>query len=415
MDKFFIIGNKNLNGKVFISGSKNAALPILFMSILTKETIKIKNVPNLTDINIALKLLKYLGATIKNEKILFINSDSINNFSPPLYLIKKIRASIWLLAPLLARFGKAKIFFPGGCKIGKRPIDLHINNLIKLGAKIHVKNNCINASIKGRFKGKYILMKKISVGATITIIAAATLAEGTTIIENAAKEPEIVDIANFLNKLGAKIIGAGSNKIFIKGVLKLRGGRHRIIPDRIETGTFLVAAAASKGNITCYNTEPKHLQSVLIKLIEAGAKIRTGKDWIQLDMKKRPNSVNLCTAPYPGFPTDMQAQFALLNTISKGIGSITDNIFENRFHYVSELINMGAKIKIQKNTIMCYGIPILSSANVVCMDLRASATLVLAGCISTGTTIVNNIQHLIRGYESFHIKLNRLGADIKII
>ncbi|QCI17986.1 UDP-N-acetylglucosamine 1-carboxyvinyltransferase [Buchnera aphidicola (Acyrthosiphon lactucae)] len=416
MNKLRVEGNKNLNGNVIISGSKNAALPILFMTILTEEKIKISNVPNLTDINIALKLLVYLGVKIKYKKILCIDASSINIFHAPYHLIKKIRASIWILGPLLARFGKAKIFLPGGCKIGRRPIDLHLNGLIQLGAKIDLKDNCIDAYVKGRLQGKYILMEKISVGATITIMSAATLAQGYTVIDNAACEPEIVDIAKFLNSLGANIIGAGSKKIYIKGVIKLTGGVHQVIPDRIETGTFLVAAAISQGHIICHKTEPKHLKSVLIKLNEAGAKIETGKDWIKLDMRgKRPKALNIFTAPYPGFPTDMQAQFALLNTISKGIGTITETIFENRFIYASELINMGAKIEIQKNTIICYGIPKLISSNVFCSDLRASATLILAGCIAAGLTIVNHTYHLIRGYESFPNKLNKLGADIKII
>ncbi|ANZ22803.1 UDP-N-acetylglucosamine 1-carboxyvinyltransferase [Buchnera aphidicola (Diuraphis noxia)] len=416
MDKFFIKGNKNLNGHVTISGSKNAALPILFMSILTKKIIKINNIPNVIDVDIVIKILKNLGAKIKQKKILYIDPSSINNFSPPYNLIKKIRASIWVLAPLLTRFGKAKIFLPGGCNIGTRPIDLHIHSLIKLGAKIHLEDNCIYASITGRFKGKYIFMEKISVGATITIMSAATLAQGLTIIDNAAQEPEIVDIANFLNTLGANITGAGSKKILIKGVLKLKGGTHRIIPDRIETGTFLVAAAISKGNIVCHQTEPKHLKSVLKKLSRSGANIYIGKDWIKLDMRgKQPRSLNICTGPYPGFPTDMQTQFALLNTISKGVGSITDTIFKNRFKYVAELIKMGAKIKINENTITCYETPILSSSNVFCTDLRTAATLVLAACIAQGITIVNHTHHLIRGYESFHKKLNKLGADIKIV
>jgi len=416
MDKLYIKGNKTLNGSVVISGSKNAALPILFMTILSEEKIKISNIPNLTDINTALKLLVYLGVKIKYEKILCIDASGINVFSAPHYLIKKIRASIWILGPLLARFGQAKIFLPGGCKIGSRPVDLHLNGLIQLGATVNLKNECIEASIKGRLQGKYILMKKISVGATITIMSAATLAQGLTIIDNAACEPEIIDIAKFLNTLGAKIVGAGSNKIFINGVLKLTGGTHRIIPDRIETGTFLVAAAISQGNITCHKTEPKHLKSVLMKLTESGAKITTGKDWIKLDMhQKRPKSLNICTSPYPGFPTDMQAQFGLLNIISKGIGTITETIFDNRFIYTSELINMGAQIKITKNTITSYGIPKLMASNVFCNDLRGSATLILAGCIAVGVTVVNQAYHLIRGYESFTSKLNKLGADIKII
>ncbi|CAL4326444.1 UDP-N-acetylglucosamine 1-carboxyvinyltransferase [Buchnera aphidicola] len=416
MNKLCIEGDKKLNGSVTISGSKNAALPILFMTILTEEKIKISNVPNLTDINIALQLLVYLGAKVNYKKILSIDTSFINIFSAPYDLIKKIRGSIWILAPLLARFGQAKIFLPGGCKIGSRPIDLHLNGLIKLGATIDLKDNCINAFVKGRLQGKHILMEKISVGATITIMSAATLAQGLTVIENAAREPEIIDIANFLNTLGANIIGAGSNKIFIKGVSKLTGGHHQIIPDRIETGTFLVAAAVSRGCITCHKTEPKHLKSVLIKLTEAGAHIQTGKDWIKLDMReKQPKALNICTLPYPGFPTDMQTQFALLNTIAKGIGTITETIFENRFIYISELINMGAKIKIKHNSIVSNGIPQLCSSNVFCTDLRAAATLVLAGCIAIGITIVNQTYHLVRGYESFPSKLNKLGANIKII
>lgn len=415
MNKLYVEGNKSLNGNVIISGSKNAALPILFMTILTEEKIKITNLPKLTDIDIALQLLMFLGAKITYEKTLCIDTSYINIHCPPYDLIKKIRASVWMLAPLLARFGQAKIFLPGGCKIGSRPINLHLEGLIKLGAKIVLRNHCIYASVKGRLQGEYIFMNQISVGATITIMSAATLAKGLTIIENAACEPEIIDVAKFLNNLGANIIGAGSSKIFIKGVLKLHGGNHKIIPDRIETGTFLIGAAASQGSIICYKTEPTHLKSVLLKLTEAGAKIQTGKNWIKLDMhKKRPKSINICTSPYPGLPTDMQAQFALLNTISKGISIITETIFENRFIYVSELINMGAKITIKNNTIICYGVPKLLSANVFSTDLRASATLVLAGCIASGLTVVNQTHHLLRGYESFAKKLNKLGADIKI-
>ncbi|QCI21677.1 UDP-N-acetylglucosamine 1-carboxyvinyltransferase [Buchnera aphidicola (Hyadaphis tataricae)] len=416
MTKLYVTGNKNLNGHVIISGSKNAALPIIFMSILTDKAISIKNVPDLKDINIALRILICLGARVTFEKVLYIDPSLINNFSAPYHLIKEIRASIWILAPLLTRFGKAKIFFPGGCNIGARPIDLHIKYLTQLGAKITIKNDCITASIKGRFKGQYVLMEKISVGATITLISAAVLAEGLTIIDNAAQEPEIVDIAKFLNNLGANITGAGSNKIYVLGVSQLKGNEHKIIPDRIETGTFLVAAAISKGCIICHKTQPQHLEKVLIKLNESGAKISTGKNWIKLDMREtRPQSLNICTKPYPGFPTDMQAQFALLNVVAKGNGSITETIFESRFHYVTELIKMGARIKIQNSTIQCYEIQSLSCAQVFCSDLRASATLILAGCIASGITIVDKIDYLIRGYESFTKKLNQLGADIKMM
>ncbi|QNS02055.1 MAG: UDP-N-acetylglucosamine 1-carboxyvinyltransferase [Buchnera aphidicola (Pentalonia nigronervosa)] len=415
MNKLHVEGNKTLHGNVVISGSKNAALPILFMSILTRETIKITNVPKLTDVDVAIQLLICLGAKIKYEKTLYINTSSINIYTPPHNLIKKIRASIWILSPLLARFGQAKIFFPGGCKIGDRPINLHLNGLKKLGVKIVIKNHCITASISGKLKGNYIFMEKISVGATITVLSAAILAQGLTIIENAAREPEIIDIAQFLNKLGANITGAGSKKILIKGVSKLHGGEHRIIPDRIETGTFLIAAAASRGSVVCYNTEPKYLKSILLKLTEAGSKITIGKNWIKLDMtQQQPKSINIYTAPYPGLPTDMQTQFTLLNTISKGKSTITETIFENRFKYVPELIKMGAKIHIKDNTIICHGVANLVSANVYSTDLRASATLILAGCIASGTTIVNHVYHLFRGYDSFLKKLNQLGANIKM-
>lgn len=414
-NKLHIEGNKKLYGNVLISGSKNAALPILFMTILTKEKIKISNIPTLTDTKVAINLLKSLGAKILNKnKILYIDPSTINIFCPPHNLIKKIRASIWMLSPLLIRFGKAKIFFPGGCKIGCRPIDLHLKGLRKLGAQIVKENNYIIASIQTPLKGGYIYMEKISVGATITIMSAATLAIGLTIIDNAAKEPEIIDVAKFLNTLGANITGAGSNKIYIKGVLKLHGGYHKIIPDRIETGTFLIAATISQGLITCSNTEPKHLTYVLKKLSETGANIKIGKNWIKLDMQdKIPTSVNISTAPYPGFPTDMQPQFALLNSISQGKSVIIENIFENRFAYVKELIKMGAEITIKNNYIICRGVSRLLSENLYSTDLRSSATLILAGCIAKGMTIVNNIHHFQRGYESFVEKLNKLGANIQ--
>ncbi|CAL4324287.1 UDP-N-acetylglucosamine 1-carboxyvinyltransferase [Buchnera aphidicola] len=417
MNKLYIEGNKQLSGNVRISGSKNAALPILFMSILTKEKVQLTNVPKLTDIDTTIQLLKYLGAKIKNKKkILHIDTSLIKSNCPPYHLTKKIRASIWLLAPLLIRFGKAKIFLPGGCKIGSRPIDLHIKGLIELGANITLEDNYIFATIEKPLIGKNIYIQKVSVGATITIMGAAALSEGTTVIENAAREPEIIDIAKFLNTLGANIIGAGNNKIFIKGVSRLFGGTHKVIPDRIETGTFLIGAAISQGNVICHQTEPKFLKNVLIKLLESGAKINIGKNWIQLDMRgKKPKSINIATSPYPGFPTDLQPQFTLLNTISQSEGITTENIFENRFIYVSELIKMGAQIKIKKNSVICKGVSHLQSQNVFSTDLRGAATLVLAGCIASGITIVNNIYHFERGYELFSEKLNKLGANIKHI
>ncbi|ALD15324.1 UDP-N-acetylglucosamine 1-carboxyvinyltransferase [Buchnera aphidicola (Aphis glycines)] len=417
MNKLYIEGNKKLNGHVVISGSKNAALPILFMTILATEEIEIHNIPQVTDIKIAIKLLKYLGAKIKNKnKILYIDTSSMNIYNPPYHLTKKIRASIWMLSPLVTRFGKAKIFFPGGCDIGCRPIDLHLKGLVSLGVKIIKKDNYIIALADRPLQGKHIYIEKISVGATVTIMSAATLAKGLTIIENAAQEPEIVDVAKFLNTLGANITGAGSNKIYITGVSKLYGGYHKIIPDRIETGTFLIAAAISKGFIICNKTEPKYLTNVLKKLSESGANIKVGKNWIKLDMqKKMPKAVNISTSPYPGFPTDMQPQFTLLNSIAQGKSIIVENIFENRFVYTNELIRMGAKIKIKKNYIVCTGTSKLSSNNLFCHDLRGSATLILAGCIANGITVVNNIHHFKRGYESFMKKLNKLGANIKYI
>lgn len=414
MEKFCIKGPTKLSGKINISGSKNAALPIILSTLLTEKKVKIFNIPKLKDIDIAINLLKHLGAKILIKKsFLCIHAKKINSFYAPHNLVKVIRASIWILGPLLARCGKGKIFYPGGCKIGKRPINLHINGLEKLGAIIKIKKKYITAYVNGKLKGNYIVMKKVSVGATITIMISSTLAKGKTIIDNAACEPEIIDTANFLNTIGAKIKGAGTKKIFIEGVKKLKGGKYSIIPDRIEAGTFLVAAAISRGKIICYKIQPSILLSILKKLKEAGAEIKTGIDWISLNMHgKRPKSVTLTTSPYPGFPTDMQSQFTLLNMISKGTGIITENIFENRFMHVSELIKMGAKAKIKNNQIICWGIKQLIGTKVVATDLRTAASLVLAGCIAKGITLIDCIYHIDRGYEFFEKKLKSIGADI---
>ncbi|QJC29738.1 UDP-N-acetylglucosamine 1-carboxyvinyltransferase [Enterobacteriaceae endosymbiont of Plateumaris pusilla] len=416
MDKFIIKGPVKLKGQVIISGSKNAALPILFASLLIKEPIEIKNIPKLKDIDIAIKILIKLGVNIKKKKTLRIDSSSLLRYNPPSYLIKLIRASIWILGPLLTRLGKVNIAFPGGCSIGNRPIDLHINSLQILGAKINIKKNHIQGYIKKKFQGKIIRMKNVSVGATITIILAATLACSITIIENAAKEPEIKDLANFLNKMGANIQGVGTNKIIIKGVKKLKGGIYTIISDRIETGTFLVAAAICKSKILCKNTNPNDLNIVLQKLKKTGAEIKTGKNWCSINMHgQRPKSVNITTGPYPKFPTDMQSQFALLNLVSNGISIIKENIFENRFMYVPELIRMGANVILKNNMLKCKGVKSLSSAEVMATDLRSSVTLVLAGCIASGITIINNISHIDRGYENIENKLSNLGAHIQRI
>ncbi|QJC28405.1 UDP-N-acetylglucosamine 1-carboxyvinyltransferase [Enterobacteriaceae endosymbiont of Plateumaris braccata] len=416
MDKFIIKGPVKLKGKVTISGSKNAALPILFASLLIKDIVEIKNVPNLKDIDIAIKILIKLGVKIERKKSLIINAINILQCNPPSHLIKSIRASIWILSPLLKRTGKVNVSFPGGCSIGDRPIDLHINSLKILGANINVKKNYIKGYIKTNFKGNIICMKNISVGATITTIIAATLASNVTIIENAAKEPEIQDLANFLNTMGANIQGAGTNKIVIEGVKKLKGGVYTIISDRIETGTFLVAAAICKSKILCKNTNPNNLNIVLNKLKKTGAEIEIGKNWCSINMHgKRPKSVNIITGPYPNFPTDMQSQFALLNLISTGISTIKENIFKNRFMYVPELIRMGANIILKKNILKCKGIKSLSGSEVIATDLRASVSLVLAGCIASGITIINNISHIDRGYENIENKLSSLGANIKRI
>ncbi|QJC33492.1 UDP-N-acetylglucosamine 1-carboxyvinyltransferase [Enterobacteriaceae endosymbiont of Donacia clavipes] len=417
MDKFIIKGPVQLKGKVNISGSKNSALPILFASILIDEPVKIKNIPKLKDIDNAIKLLLHLGVKIKKGKSLIINANNLNNYyTIPKNLVKSIRASIWLISPILSRLGKIKISLPGGCSIGTRPIDLHIKNLKKLGARIYIKNNDIFAYINETFKGSHIIMEKNSVGATISIILAAIYAYKITIIDNAAKEPEIKDLANFLNTMGAKIRGAGTDQIIIEGILKLKGGVYKIISDRIETATFLIAAAISGGKILCKKTNPKNLDIVLKKLKYVGAKIRTGKNWCSLNMKNRkPKAIDIITGPYPNFPTDIQPQFTLLNLIALGKSKVTETIFENRFLYIPELIKMGANASLKKNQVICKGVKTLYSAKVIATDLRASISLVLAGCIASGKTIINNINYIDRGYETIEKKLTSLGAKIKRI
>ncbi|WWP02223.1 MAG: UDP-N-acetylglucosamine 1-carboxyvinyltransferase [Candidatus Dasytiphilus stammeri] len=418
MDKCYIEGPVKLIGEIKISGSKNGALPILLSTLLSAEPVEIDNVPQLKDIDAAIKLLTYLGVKIiRDNNKLFIDASQINRFYAPNNLFKPIRASIWVLASLLGRFGQGIISYPGGCAIGSRPINLHILGLEKLGAKISFEGNYIRASITDKLKGAHILMEQISVGATISIMCAATLARGNTIIVNAAREPEIVDTAHFLNTLGAKISGMGSNILQIEGVKKLRGGFYRVLPDRIETATFLVAAAISGGRVVCRHTQPNILGTVLSKLAEAGADIMIGEDWIKLDMHgKRPKSINIFTAPYPGFPTDMQAQFSVLNIIAKGSSIITETIFENRFMHIPELIRMGACIKLKSyNTMIFYGVKMLIGTKVMATDLRTAASLILAGCIAEGSTIIEDIYHIDRGYEQIEDKLKILGAKIKRI
>ncbi|URJ25137.1 UDP-N-acetylglucosamine 1-carboxyvinyltransferase [Candidatus Blochmannia ocreatus (nom. nud.)] len=416
MDRFYIHGPTPLSGEVIISGAKNAVLPILFATLLTEKPVEIINVPKLKDVDATIKLLRKFGAKVEYYcEVLFADTSNVKICCVPYDLVKSMRASIWALAPLIARFGQGKIWLPGGCSIGQRLVDLHVSGLKKMGAKVIVKEEHVIASVNGRLRGAHIIMDKVSVGATVTVMSAATLAEGITIIDNAAREPEIVDTANFLNMLGTNIIGAGSNRIIIEGVQKLGGGKYCVMPDRIETGTFLVAAAVSRKSVVCLRSRPDTLCVVLKKLRESGADIKTGKDWISLNMHgKRPRAINLRTAPYPGFPTDMQALFTLLNSVAEGTGKIVETIFENRFMHVPELVRMGAKVKIlDKNIIIFLGVNSLFGARVMATDLRASASLVLAGCIAQGLTVIDCIYHVDRGYDGFEKKLKNMGACIE--
>ncbi|MFD2178820.1 UDP-N-acetylglucosamine 1-carboxyvinyltransferase [Veronia pacifica] len=416
MQKFRVEGGGPIQGEVAISGAKNAALPILFAALLAEEPVEVANVPKLRDIDTTMELLSRLGAKVSRNGSVYVDASGVDNFCAPYDLVKTMRASIWALGPLVARFGEGQVSLPGGCAIGARPVDLHIHGLEQLGAKITLEEGYVKASVRGRLKGAHIVMDKVSVGATVTIMAAATLAEGTTVIENAAREPEIEDCAAFLNTLGAKISGAGSDSITIEGVERLGGGYHKVVADRIETGTFLVAAAVSGGKIICRNTSARLLESVLAKLEEAGAAVETGDDWISLDMTDRHlKAVNIRTAPHPGFPTDMQAQFSLLNLMAKGTGVITETIFENRFMHIPELQRMGAHAEIEGNTVICGDCDGLSGAQVMATDLRASASLVIAGAIAKGTTVVDRIYHIDRGYDRIEDKLRPLGVNIERI
>ncbi|MFB1077834.1 UDP-N-acetylglucosamine 1-carboxyvinyltransferase [Photobacterium damselae] len=416
MQKFRIQGGGPLCGEVAISGAKNAALPILFAALLAEEPVEVANVPKLRDIDTTMELLSRLGAKVSRNGSVHVDASGVNEYCAPYDLVKTMRASIWALGPLVARFGQGQVSLPGGCAIGARPVDLHITGLEQLGATITLEEGYVKAHVDGRLKGAHIVMDKVSVGATVTIMCAATLAEGQTTIENAAREPEIVDTADFLKAIGAKITGAGTDTIIIDGVERLGGGYHSVVPDRIETGTFLVAAAVSGGKIICRGTKASLMDAVLAKLEEAGAKVETGDDWISLDMTDRElKAVNIRTAPHPGFPTDMQAQFSLLNLMAKGTGIITETIFENRFMHIPELIRMGAHAEIEGNTVICGDTEGLSGAQVMATDLRASASLVIAGSIAKGETIVDRIYHIDRGYERIEDKFSALGMNIERI
>lgn len=417
MEKFRVHGPFTLSGTVDISGAKNAALPILFAAILAEKPVTLKNVPDLKDVDTTFKILRKLGVEVEkgNEKgVVHIDASNINNYVAPYELVKTMRASIWALAPLVARFQIGQVSLPGGCTIGARPVDMHISGLEKMGAQIELNEGYVKATSKGRLDGARIYMDKVSVGATLSIMMAGTLAKGTTVIENAAREPEIVDTADFLNAMGAKISGAGTDMITIEGVEHLGGCEHSVVPDRIETGTFLVAAAISGGHITCRGTKADTLDAVIEKLREAGMQVDVTEDTITLDsLGRRPSAVNIRTMPHPGFPTDMQAQFTLLNAVADGTSRITETIFENRFMHIPELNRMGAKCEVEGNTAICYGVDRLKSAEVMATDLRASISLVLAGCIANGETIVDRIYHIDRGYEHIEEKLRAIGARIE--
>lgn len=416
MDKFKIQGPCRLAGDVTISGAKNAALPILFGTLLCDEAVHLSNVPKLKDVGTTLELLTSMGLTVVEQDQSYVISGAVNSHIAPYELVRTMRASILALGPLVARFGKADVSLPGGCAIGARPVNLHIHGLEQMGAEIHVEDGYIKARVDGRLKGAHILMDMVSVTGTENLMMAAVLAEGRTIIENAAREPEVVDLANFLNALGAKIQGIGQDTLIIDGVEALHGGEYRVQPDRIETGTFLVGAAVTGGDVTCRNTDPHLLEAVLVKLKEAGAEIETGEDWIRLNMTDRVlKPVDIKTAPYPAFPTDMQAQFTVLNAVAKGVGRVTETIFENRFMHVPELNRMGASIELNGNMAICDDTEQLTGATVMATDLRASASLVLAGFVAEGTTIVDRIYHIDRGYEVIEDKLSALGGKIERI
>ena len=416
MDKLVIQGGTRLDGEIWMSGSKNAALPILFATLLTDEKVSLSNLPHLQDITTTIALLGALGVTISidDSMQITVESGSLDAVTAPYDLVKTMRASILVLGPLLAKYGAANVSFPGGCAIGSRPVDLHLKGLEAMGAEIEVDQGYIKARSKGRLKGANILMDMVSVGATENLMMAAALAEGTTVIHNAAREPEIVDLAQCMNALGAKVEGYGTNTLTIYGVEKMTGGEYSIMPDRIETGTFLAAAAATRGRIKATKADPESLEAVLLKLKETGAEITQGDDWIELDMKgQRPKAINLKTAPYPGFPTDMQAQLSVVNAVAEGTGRITETIFENRHMQVQELNRMGANIAVEGNTAVVTGVEQLNGAPVMASDLRASAALVIAGMVASGETAVDRIYHIDRGYECIEEKLRQVGARIR--
>jgi len=414
LDKLIVKGGNRLEGEIRISGAKNAVLPIMAATLLADTPVTIRNIPHLHDVTTTMELLGRMGVhlTVDEKMDIVVDSRSIKSLYAPYELVRTMRSSILVLGPMLSRFGRADVSLPGGCAIGSRPVNLHIKGLKAMGATIEVENGYIKARAR-RLHAARLVMDVVTVTGTENLMMAATLAEGTTLIENAAREPEVTDLADCLNAMGAKITGAGTDRIEIEGVERLAGTEYRVLPDRIETGSYLVAAAITGGRVKVKDTSPNTMDAVLQSLREAGADITVGDDWIELDMHgERPQAVNVHTAPYPAFPTDMQAQFTALNTIARGSGIITETVFENRFMHVQEMQRMGANIQLEGNTAICTGVERLAGAPVMATDLRASASLVLAGLVAEGETVIDRIYHIDRGYERIEEKLAMLGADI---
>jgi UDP-N-acetylglucosamine 1-carboxyvinyltransferase len=415
LDKLLINGGRKLEGEIRISGAKNATLPIIAATLLAETPMTVSNVPHLHDVTTMIELLGRMGVgvTINDHMRIEVDTSGIKHFSAPYELVKTMRASILVLGPLVARFGEAEVSLPGGCAIGSRPVNLHIAGLEAMGAEVKVENGYIRAKAK-RLKGARIIMDTVSVTGTENLMMAAALADGETVIENAAREPEVVDLAVCLNRMGAKISGMGTDTVLIEGVKKLHGAEYTVMPDRIETGTYLVAGAITGGRVRLRDTDPTFLDAVLAKLEESGAKIEKGKDWLEVDMRGRKlKAVSIRTAPYPAFPTDMQAQFMSLNAVAEGTGTIVETVFENRFMHVQEMLRLGANLRTEGNTTISEGVEKLTGAPVMATDLRASASLVLAGLVAQGETRVERIYHIDRGYETIEEKLGQLGAKIK--
>ena len=415
MDKLIITGGEILEGEIRISGAKNAVLPIMAATLLADSPVTIRNIPHLHDVTTTMELLGRMGVhlTVDEKMDIVVDASTINSLYAPYELVRTMRSSILVLGPMLSRFGRADVSLPGGCAIGSRPVNLHIKGLQAMGAEVEVTNGYIKARVD-RLKAARLVMDIVTVTGTENLMMASTLADGTSVIENAAREPEVTDLANCLNCMGAKITGAGTDTIVVEGVERLSGTEYKVLPDRIETGTYLVAAAITGGRVKLKDTRPDIMDAVLQALREAGADITIGEDWIELEMHgKRPRAVNVHTAPYPAFPTDMQAQFTALNVVAEGAGTITETVFENRFMHVQEMQRMGAQIQLEGNTAISSGVDRLAGAPVMATDLRASASLVLAGLVADGETTIDRIYHIDRGYERIEEKLAQLGANIR--